>query len=64
MNGKSNAIAKNYVDMFLVEPSLDRTTPYATGKSQVYAEVIGPAKRPNGQSAFQYYLRQRPRLLR
>jgi Flp pilus assembly protein TadG len=64
MNGKSNVIVKQWVDVFLVEPSLTRTTPYATGKEQIYVEIIGVAKRPNGQSAFQYYLRQRPRLLR
>jgi len=67
LNGKGDVIVKQWVDVFLVEPSLTRTTPtsaYATGKEQIYVEVIGVAKRPNGQSAFQYYLRQRPRLLR
>lgn len=67
MNGKSNVIVKQWVDVFLVEPSLMRTTPnspYASGKEQIYVEIIGVAKRPNGESAFQYYLRQRPRLLR
>jgi Flp pilus assembly protein TadG len=63
-NGKSNAIVKSWIDVFLVEPSLDRTAPYATGKSQIYGEIIGVSKKPNGQSAFQYYLRQRPRLIR
>jgi Flp pilus assembly protein TadG len=66
-NGKSDLIVKQWVDVFLVEPSLTRTTPsspYATGKEQIYVEIIGVAKRPSGQSAFQYYLRQRPRLLR
>ncbi len=64
MNGKSNVVVKQWVDVFLVEPSLTRTTPYATGKEQIYVEIIGVAKRPDGQSAYQYYLRQRPRLLR
>jgi len=70
MNGKSDVIVKQWVDMLLVEPSLSRSTgssppsAYDTDKEQIYAEIIGVAKRPNGQSAFQYYLRQRPRLLR
>jgi Flp pilus assembly protein TadG len=67
LNGKSDVIVKQWVDVFLVEPSLSRSTPqspYATSKEQIYVEIIGIAKRPNGQSAFQYYLRQRPRLLR
>ncbi len=67
MNGKSNVIVKEWVDVFLVEPSLTRTTPtsaYATGKEQIYVEIAGLAKKPNGQSAFQFYLRQRPRLIR
>jgi hypothetical protein len=38
--------------------------PYATGKEQIYVEIAGVAKLPNGNSAFQNYLRQRPRLLR
>lgn len=63
-NGKSTANVKSWVDVFLVEPSLDRTTPYATQKAQIYGEIIGVAKQPNGQSAFQFYLKQRPRLLR
>jgi Flp pilus assembly protein TadG len=67
LNGKGNVIVRNWVDIFLVEPSLTRTTPaspYATGKEQIYIEIIGVAKRANGESALQYYLRQKPRLLR
>jgi Flp pilus assembly protein TadG len=67
LSGKGNVIVRNWVDIFLVEPSLARTTPespYATGKEQIYAEIIGVAKRANGESALQYYLRQKPRLLR
>lgn len=67
LNGKGNVIVEKWVDVFLVEPSLTRTTPnspYATGKEQIYIEIIRAAQRPNGQSAFQYYLRQKPRLLR
>lgn len=64
LNGKGNVTVKNWVDMFLVEPSLNRTTPYTTGQSQIYGEIIGVTKKPNGNTAFQYYLRQRPRLIR
>ena len=28
---------------------------------EIYAEIVRVAERANGQSAFQYYLRQRPR---
>lgn len=64
MNGKSPARVKRFVDVFLVEPSLSRSTPYATGSSQIYAEIISAASKPNGENAYQYYLRQRPRLLK
>jgi Flp pilus assembly protein TadG len=64
LNGKSDVIVKQWVDVFMVEPSLTRTTPYATGKEQIYVEIVSVAKLPNGNSAFQNYLRQRPRLLR
>ena len=69
-SGKFNADVLRFADMFLVEPSLDRSTtatpasPYDTGKEQIYAEIVGVAKRPNGNSSFQYYLRQRARLLK
>ena len=61
-NGKFNAKVLRFADLFLVEPSLDRGT--LTGKDQIYAEIVRVAERANGQSAFQYYLRQRPRLLK
>lgn len=66
-NGKFDAQVLRFADLFLVEPSLDRSTPqspYPTGKEQIYSEIVGVAKRPNGNSAFQYYLRERARLLR
>ena len=67
LNGKSDVIVQQWVDVLLVEPSLARTAPpsaYASGKEQIYIEIIGVAKLPNGNSAFQNYLRQRARLLR
>lgn len=66
-NGKFNAQVLRFADLFLVEPSLDRSTPsspYASDKEQIYTEIVGVAKRPNGNSSFQYYLRQRARLLK
>jgi hypothetical protein len=61
-NGKFNAHVLRFADMFLTQPSLDRSN--VTGKDQIYVELVRIAERPNGQSAFQYYLRQRPRLIK
>lgn len=51
-----------WIDTFLVEPSVDRGT--YTGKDQIYVEIIGGATKPNGEGPFQYFLKQRPRLIR
>jgi len=64
LNGKGAVKVKKWVDVFLVEPSTDRTTPYATGKEQIYVEIIGEATKPGGANAFQYYGRNRPYLLK
>ena len=61
-NGKFDAKVLRFADLFLVQPSIDRGS--FTGKDQIYAEIVRIAERANGQSAFQYYLRQRPRLLK
>lgn len=61
-NGKFSAHVLRFADMFLVQPSLDRGA--STGKDQIYVEVVRVAEKANGQSAFQYYLRQRPRLIK
>ncbi|GLR47099.1 pilus assembly protein TadG-related protein [Sphingomonas astaxanthinifaciens] len=61
VQGSTNVKPIGWVDLFFVEPSLDRAR---TGKDQLYVEITGVAKRPNGDDAFQYYLRQRPRLLK
>lgn len=53
-----------WVDIFLVEPSLTRDSPYATGKDQIYGEVIGAAERPGGGFGFQYYGRNKVVLIR
>jgi Flp pilus assembly protein TadG len=54
---------KRWVDVFLTEPSLNRTNAN-TQASQIYGEVIGAATRPDSASAFQYYGRNRVVLLR
>jgi hypothetical protein len=63
VKGNTTATPSNWVDLFLTQPSLDRPNS-RTGKDQIYVEVVGVAKRPNGENAFQYYFRQRPRLLK
>lgn len=64
LNGKGAVKVKKWVDVFLVEPSTDRTTPYSTGKEEIYVEIIGEATKPGGANAFQYYGRNRPYLLK
>ncbi len=63
-SGKFNAKVLRFADMFLVEPSTARNTPYETGMDQIYVEIVRVSQRPNGESAFQFYLRQRARLLK
>lgn len=63
LSGKGSVKVAQWVDMFLVEPSWDRTAPYSTGKSEIYAEIIGVATKPDGSSSFQYYSRNRPYLV-
>lgn len=64
LNGKGAVKVKRWVDVFLVEPSTDRTSPYPTEKSEIYVEIIGEATKPGGANAFQYYGRNRPYLLK
>jgi len=64
LNGKGAVKVKQWVDVFLIEPSWDRSSPYSTGKSQIYVEIMGKATKPGGGSAFQYYGRNRPYLLK
>ncbi|MBV9527437.1 pilus assembly protein TadG-related protein [Sphingomonas sp.] len=61
VKGSSAVQPIGWVDLFLVEPSLDRSR---TSKDQIYVEVVGGAKKPDGSTAFQYYLRQRPMLIK
>ena len=50
-----------WIDLFLVQPSLNRPR---TGQDQIYVEVIGGGTKPDGTDPFQYYLKQRPRLIK
>lgn len=62
VQGATHVVPTGWVDFFLVQPSYNRAR---TDAAQIYVEVIGPATRPNGDSnVFQYYYRQRPRLLK
>lgn len=66
-NGRFNAHILRFADMFLIQPSVPRRNAagdMVTGGDQVYVEIVRVAEKPNGQSAFQYYLRQRPRLIK
>jgi hypothetical protein len=60
--GTHNFTVDRWMDVFLTEPSWDRNVPY-TRASQIYAEIIGTASRPDGKNAFQYYGRQKAVLL-
>lgn len=64
LNGKGNVKVRKWIDVFLVEASLNRTFPYSTGQSQIYGEIIGIATKPDGSSAFQYYSRNQPYLVK
>jgi Flp pilus assembly protein TadG len=61
LGGNSTVHPIGWMDIFLVEPSLGRSR---TSASQIYVEIIGGATRPDGSNAFQYYLKQRPRLIK
>lgn len=68
LKGKGEAF-EDYVllrafDVFLVEPSLQRTVPGVTDDKEIYGEVIGPAETFAGTTGFQYYSRNRPYLVR
>ena len=62
VQGSAHIDPIGWVDLFLVEPSIARGT--LTGADQIYVEVAGVGTRPNGQNTFQYFLRQRARLLK
>jgi len=61
VQGSTNIKVKKWVDMFLVEPSLNRAR---TGQDQIYVEIVGDATKPGGGNAFQYYSRNQPYLIK
>jgi Flp pilus assembly protein TadG len=61
VQGSSSVAPIGWIDMFIVEPSIDRPR---TGKDQIYVEIIGASTKPGGGDPFQYYLKQRPRLVK
>lgn len=61
VQGSTNIAPIGWIDMFLVEPAVNRPR---TNADQIYVEIIGGATRPDGGAPFQYYLKQRPRLVR
>jgi Flp pilus assembly protein TadG len=67
LNGKESLDefhAIRVFNVFLTEPSMQRTLPGVTDDKEIYGEVIGPAETPAGGSGFQYYSRNRPYLVR
>jgi len=61
VQGSVHVVPIGWIDLFLVEPSLNRSR---TGADQIYVEVIGGGTKPDGTDPFQYYLKQRPRLIK
>lgn len=51
-------------NVFLTEPSMQRTVPGVTDDKEIYGEVLGPAQNFEGGSGFQYFSRNRPYLVR
>jgi Flp pilus assembly protein TadG len=51
-------------DIFLTEPSANRSYPGPTSEKEIYGEVVGPAETVAGASGFQYYSRNKPYLVR
>jgi Flp pilus assembly protein TadG len=73
LNGASDLdafAALRVFNVFLVEPSFNRTTTKGypanrvTDEKEIYAEVLGPAETIQGGSGFQVYSRNRPYLVR
>ncbi len=63
-SGKTSFAALRAFDVFLNEPSVDRTYPGVTDGKEIYAEIVGPSSTAEGGSGFQYYSRNKPYLVR
>ena len=46
MGGKQSLPVNKWMDIFLTEPSWDRSSPVTSNK-EIYGEIIGPATKPN-----------------
>jgi hypothetical protein len=51
-------------NVFLTEPSMNRTVPGVTDDKEIYGEIVGPAETIEGGTGFQVYSRNRPYLVR
>ena len=67
LNGASDLDAFQAIrvfNVFVPEPSMQRTSPGVTDDKEIYGEIIGPAEIVSGGTGFQYYSRNRPYLVR
>jgi Flp pilus assembly protein TadG len=52
------------INVYLTEPSMNRTVPGVTDDKEIYGEIVGPAETIEGGTGFQVYSRNRPYLVR
>ena len=64
ISGKTTFASLRAFDVFLTEPSADRTYPGVTNSKEIYGEIVGPSSTAAGGSGFQYYSRLKPYLVR
>jgi Flp pilus assembly protein TadG len=67
LNGSSDLDAFQALrvfNVFVTEPSMQRTIPGVTDDKEIYGEVLGPAETVEGGTGFQVYSRNRPYLVR
>jgi len=62
-SGKSTLDVTAWMDIFLTEPSWDRTSP-VTSRQDIYGEIADVGTTPLGGNGFQYYSRNKAVLLR
>ena len=64
ISGKTSFDKLRAFDVFLTEPSADRTYPGTTNSKEIYGEIVGPSSTAAGGSGFQYYSHNKPYLVR
>lgn len=64
ISGKTNFEKLRAFDVFITEPSADRTYPGSTDSKEIYGEIVGPSSTAAGVSGFQYFSRNKPYLVR